>query len=397
MASPPTTPGPEIPECSEDWRFEETGAPCEWVEEYRPGGLHPVSLGDTFCEGKYKVIRKLGAGCSSTIWLVICEGNNLYSPPTYVALKITTAKSTITSTELTVLDHLLAAADDYPNSRHVTRLLDRFTHQGPNGIHQCLVFEVMDIESLDPQELKQDEAKTAVPVQRIDGKNDLWAPKNLYLKQSLHQHVQLGQDICVKLSDFGAAFFTGNPPAKAITPIALRAPELILNQPFSSGIGTGIDMWSFGCLVYEFLTGSKLFTVMMFGFDQEDVDGADDEHLLQLNDIIRPLPEAMMRAWPRSSVWYDAEHNLLQPDEAAVEDSGGEEAAAERVGLDDGVDNGLPYIYDSLETRFAKKKHPDIDDEEAAVICQLIREVLMYDPAERATAEQLLKHPWFLE
>lgn len=91
MASPPTTPGPEIPECSEDWRFEETGAPCEWVEEYRPGGLHPVSLGDTFCEGKYKVIRKLGAGCSSTIWLVICEGYVHERPPASIPVTISIA------------------------------------------------------------------------------------------------------------------------------------------------------------------------------------------------------------------------------------------------------------------------------------------------------------------
>src|ERR1700733_4099509 len=43
--------------------------PCEWVEDYRPGGYHPVLLGDVFNNGQYKVIRKLGEGSSSTVWL----------------------------------------------------------------------------------------------------------------------------------------------------------------------------------------------------------------------------------------------------------------------------------------------------------------------------------------
>lgn len=73
MISPPPTPLPELPRNTKDWRFEHNGAPCEWVEEYRPGGLHPIDLGDTLCEDKYKVIRKLGAGSFSTVWLASCE------------------------------------------------------------------------------------------------------------------------------------------------------------------------------------------------------------------------------------------------------------------------------------------------------------------------------------
>jgi non-specific serine/threonine protein kinase len=38
------------------------------VEDYRPGGYHPVVLGDVF-NHQYKVIRKLGEGSYSTVWL----------------------------------------------------------------------------------------------------------------------------------------------------------------------------------------------------------------------------------------------------------------------------------------------------------------------------------------
>lgn len=44
-------------------------SPCEWIEDYRPGSYHPVHLGDLFNNGQYKIIRKLGEGSYSTVWL----------------------------------------------------------------------------------------------------------------------------------------------------------------------------------------------------------------------------------------------------------------------------------------------------------------------------------------
>ena len=35
------------------------------------GGYHPVRIGDTFADGRYKVLRKLGWGHFSTVWLVL--------------------------------------------------------------------------------------------------------------------------------------------------------------------------------------------------------------------------------------------------------------------------------------------------------------------------------------
>lgn len=41
----------------------------ENIYGYRPGGWHPVSLGDNFHDGRYTVHHKLGYGDSSTVWL----------------------------------------------------------------------------------------------------------------------------------------------------------------------------------------------------------------------------------------------------------------------------------------------------------------------------------------
>ena len=46
------------------------------------------------------------------------------------------------TTEVRILRHITEAASAEA-ARHITRLLDEFEHQGPNGIHKCLVFEPM--------------------------------------------------------------------------------------------------------------------------------------------------------------------------------------------------------------------------------------------------------------
>lgn len=42
----------------------------EDVCDYRFGGYHPVRLGDIY-NNRYKVVRKLGYGQNSTVWLAL--------------------------------------------------------------------------------------------------------------------------------------------------------------------------------------------------------------------------------------------------------------------------------------------------------------------------------------
>jgi len=65
----PKTPPTSTPLDEDQRRFEEIDLPEEWVEDYHPGGLHPVHLEDTFKQGQYRVCRKLGNGSFSTVWL----------------------------------------------------------------------------------------------------------------------------------------------------------------------------------------------------------------------------------------------------------------------------------------------------------------------------------------
>lgn len=41
----------------------------EEPDYHRAGGFHPIRLGDTFHHGQYTILRKLGYGQYSTVWL----------------------------------------------------------------------------------------------------------------------------------------------------------------------------------------------------------------------------------------------------------------------------------------------------------------------------------------
>lgn len=178
------------------------------------------------------------------------------------------AKANSSTTELSIFEKISSVTSKDPDSEHLTILLDDFQHEGPNGKHQCLVFEAMGataaslveelpenkpkmygkverypkrvakkillhalrglaflhrngvvhgdiqpgnllfsaqgIDDIEEAELVQDESTTAILLQRLDGKMDRWAPKNLYLQQSLHDRVKLTPKLVLKLSDLGS-------------------------------------------------------------------------------------------------------------------------------------------------------------------------------------------------
>ena len=110
-------------------------------EDYCKGGYHPVIVGELYKNGRYVVVRKLGWGHFSTVWLSRDTTNGRH-----VALKVVRSAAHYTETaidEIKLLNRIVEANPHHPGRAHVVSLLDSFEHKGPNGVHVCMVFEVL--------------------------------------------------------------------------------------------------------------------------------------------------------------------------------------------------------------------------------------------------------------
>ena len=108
----------------------------EEFEAYTDGGYHPIVIGDTFYNGRYEVVHKLGFGGYSTIWLARDKQSQRY-----VALKVLVASEFSKSTEVNILRLLCRSDSGHQGRQFIPRLLDQFSIDGPNGHHVCLVQE----------------------------------------------------------------------------------------------------------------------------------------------------------------------------------------------------------------------------------------------------------------
>ncbi|XP_034541050.1 SRSF protein kinase 3 [Notolabrus celidotus] len=144
-APPPPPPPPPPPEPTGPPEPEEEilGSDDEEQEDpadYCKGGYHPVKIGDLF-NGRYHVIRKLGWGHFSTVWL--CWDIQVKN---FVAMKVVKSAQHYTETaldEIKLLRCVRESDPSDPNKDMVVQLIDDFKISGVNGIHVCMVFEVL--------------------------------------------------------------------------------------------------------------------------------------------------------------------------------------------------------------------------------------------------------------
>ncbi|EAQ85634.1 hypothetical protein CHGG_06887 [Chaetomium globosum CBS 148.51] len=467
MESPPKTPPSRDPEDEIDFRFETNGTPCEWGESYRPGGYHPVILGDVLRD-RYRVVRKLGYGSFSTVWLAADMSLNCFA-----TLKVSVAG--LGEKEAGAIDKGLAVYRTLAQTanRHVVGLGDSFHLRGPNGWHACLVMDPMGPNISTLLNRPEFEDRTLDPWDRRPR-----FPKALARRilrdillglRTLHQHgivhgdlhpgnilttiLPLGEPLghdpsilqkvqqlpsegtCADptamarpnlwapsyLLESRTAEGPGNrhPPATVVTPVALRPPESILRSA-QVPLGKGIDIWAFGCLVYELVMGRNLFVGLeaLDGHDASD-EGINDEHLIQLSEVLGPLPAELASHWRRRDRYCDTDSKRLQAtiqhnnagdegdgmdhDGVNVDDSNDGQAQGEAIPgspLDDISESSDFWLANvgqflPLEDQLRDPKPKDMDDAEIDEVARLLRWILEYDASKRPSAEAILAHPWF--
>ncbi|KAF8062442.1 kinase-like domain-containing protein [Lyophyllum atratum] len=351
-------------------------------------------------QGRYKIVRKLGFGPRSSVWLVSDlqdeEGD-------YVALKILTTHATSKeSQELHVLQLTRGRRCHW-----MPALQDHFTEQSHHGEHQCFALNLLGpdldkfrqtsptkslrvhtvqkviaciLEALD--DLKQrgvihgavhaDNFLFSAPERAVDIQPILDASPPSVIQEEVivngtkypivlsepfaHGHkwdddfesianygIHLGNAGHSRMVSKKAAWDTSLNPC-------LRPPEVILGIEYD----TKVDIWMLGCATYHLLTGKPLFP-----------DGlTETEHLARMYAIAGDVfSTAMATKSKRQNEFFNA------------------------VGYFD-----HPRPDTSLQAELAGTGC--IPEEDIPAIVEFIQECLSLHPEERPTASDLMSHAW---
>ncbi|EFJ53238.1 hypothetical protein VOLCADRAFT_78921 [Volvox carteri f. nagariensis] len=448
----------------------------EGTEDYKKGGYHPVSTGEKYKNGRYTVLRKLGWGHFSTVWLVHDAESGDYR-----ALKVQKSAQHYTEAardEITLLSQL---RDGDPNDeKHCVRLYDSFEHSGPNGRHVCLVFEVLGenllalikryeykgipipivrnlamqmLVALDymhrcceiihtdfkpenvmlaeplrdrtwvipqpsespsvPQAVRSTPAASAgaAPVAATAGAEGLTRNQRKKLKKKLKKAAAKkidqaesvagdadgdddGSDVvedsvsaatgqtsgdtdvtgdpliitrpgltdeqlrtaACKVVDFGNACWTYKQFTSDVQTRQYRCPEVILGAKYS----TPADMWSFACVIFELITGDLLFDPR-----SGDKWDRDEDHLALFIELLGRMPRKVFEKGKYARDYFNRNGELRH----------------------------IKKLRFWPLDRVLVEKYK-LSEEEAAGLASFMLPMLRFVPEERATAAEMLNHPW---
>jgi serine/threonine-protein kinase SRPK3 len=105
----------------------------ELKTDYKVGGYHAVRIGETY-NNRYIVVKKLGWGYFSTVWLCYDKNNE-----NFVAMKIQKSAKQYREAALDEIEILKQIS----SATHVLHLIETFNHRGPNGLHVCFITSVL--------------------------------------------------------------------------------------------------------------------------------------------------------------------------------------------------------------------------------------------------------------
>jgi len=157
----------------------------------------------------------------------------------------------------------------------------------------------------------------------------------------------------IKIIDFGSSCFEEERIYTYIQSRFYRSPEIILGIAY----GRPIDMWSFGCILAELYTGYPIFP------GENEV-----EQLNCIMELFGTPPSRILKQSTRRKQFFDRDGN--------------------------------PRIVPNSR---GKKRYPDTKSLQQAVGCNdknflsFLRGCLEWDPLDRMTPEEGLRHPWIQE
>uniref|UniRef100_A0A3Q2TSA6 dual-specificity kinase n=1 Tax=Fundulus heteroclitus TaxID=8078 RepID=A0A3Q2TSA6_FUNHE len=269
--------------------------------------------------------------------------------------------------EIRILEHL--RKQDRSGAMNVVHMLENFTFRN----HICMTFELL---SMNLYELiKRNKFQGfSLPLVRKFAHSILQCLEALHRHRIIHcdlkpENILLKQQgrSGIKVIDFGSSCFEHQRVYTYIQSRFYRAPEVILGSRY----GLPIDMWSFGCILAELLTGYPLFP----GEDEGD-------QLACVMELLGMPPQKLLDQAKRAKNFINSKGH---PRYCGVNT----------------LPTGATVLMGSRSRRGKMRGPPASKDWSAALkgcedpaFTDFIKKCLDWDPSSRLTPSQALRHPW---
>ncbi|XP_050324823.1 uncharacterized protein LOC126756014 isoform X7 [Bactrocera neohumeralis] len=316
---------------------------------------------------RYKIMATLGEGTFGRVVKVKDMERDFC-----MALKIIKNVEKYREAAKLEINALEKIAQKDPHCEHLcVKMIDWFDYHG----HMCIVFEMLGLSVFDflrennyePYPLEQVRHMAYQLCYSVKFLHDNrlthtdLKPENILFVDSeytthynhkINREVRRVKNTDVRLIDFGSATFDHEHHSTIVSTRHYRAPEVILELGWSQPC----DVWSIGCILFELYLGITLFQTH-----------DNREHLAMMERILGQIPYRMARK-TKTKYFY---HGKLDWDE---------KSSAGR------------YVRDHCKPLF---RYQMSDTEDHCELFDLIKKMLEYEPSQRVTLGDALRHPFF--
>lgn len=421
----------------------------EDIEDYQPGGYHPISVGDTFDHGRFRVLHKLGFGGSSTVWLARDqrEGGDRSRIVALKAMRADVSASQVPNEipELVISQKLGESLPPYESVNFQT-VDHHFFVQGPNGSHLFLIFPLAGPSILamsDSPGRTAGSRRLRADLARKVAKQAAMMMHHMHCAGVVHGDLTTSNILfrllphLIEWSDAEVYAHLGDPetenvrtcdgqppgphaPAMLVAPIensklsdatllqenivvsdfgqsyivaappSSYEPGTVLNyQPpearFEGRVGLEADIWALGCVIFEIRAGFPLF---------ESFLGSGVDILRQTVETLGRLPDPWWAAFEQRVLWFEEDG---QPKSEQDQESAGVFLKAHRSSIRAKLleigENDDPPSED--KGPMIEKPGVRLDQEEVGLLEDLLEKMLKYIPEERICIQDVIRHPWF--